>query len=272
MKNILSKKILFIFAIFISILLIFNLTYATDLRGEIENIDLNTVDLNTIDIEDAISYYEENLAQNYSNDELANIIEENSDILLDKGVDPDLISTGTAILRTTNSEDVANIIKNDLNLEEIKESLGESYTTEELIKKVETQITPEKSIKIIFKLLLANYIVKTSLIICFIFFIYSIIITWIIYHKARKHGWASLIPIYRNIVLFKICGFSPWLLLLAFLPILGWAILFIISIIIKFRLAEVFDKGPLFGLGLLLFPTIFKSILAFSKAEYIGLA
>lgn len=271
MKYIIKKIIFFILFFSFTFLILLKPSHATDLRNQIDNIDMNTVDVNNINIDDALSYYEENLTQNYSNDEIANIIEEKSDVLIKKGIDPDLISTGTTILRTSDSKEVANIIKNDLNIEEIKENLGDDYTTEELIKQVEKQMTPEKSIIIFLKLLFANYIFKACLIISLVLFIYSILIIWIIYRKAGKHGWASLIPIYREIVLFQICGFSPWLLLLVLVPVLGWTILFIISIIINFRLAKVFNKGPLFGVGLLFLPTIFKSILAFSKVDYISI-
>ena len=44
--------------------------------------------------------------------------------------------------------------------------------------------------------------------------IYQIIVMWRIFSKAGKPGWASLIPIYNTIVLFQICGLSPYLLLL----------------------------------------------------------
>ncbi len=264
------NKITILFTLLLFILSISNINYCTDLRNEIDNIDINSVNLNKINIDEVISYYEENLSQNYSNDELANIIEENSDILIKKGVNPDLISSGTTILRTTDSNEVINIIKNDLNIDEIKEDLGNNYTTEKLINKVKEQMTPHKSMKIALKLLFTNYVFRFCLCICLILFLYNIIVTWIIYRKAGQQGWASLIPIYKEAVLLKICKFSPWLLLLIFIPILGWFVLYIIFIITNFKLAEVFDKGPLFGLGLLLLPTLFKSILAFSSIKYIS--
>lgn len=273
MKKIWNKKFVFFLLLsFITLMLLFyDMSYASDLKNEINNINLNNIDVNNIDIDDALSYYEDYLSQNYTNDELANIIEQESDTLIQKGIDPDLISTGTSILRTCDSEEVADIIKNDLNIEEIKENLGEDYTTEELFKTVQEQMTPKKYLTISFKLLLSSYIVKICLLISFILLIYSIIITWRIYHKAGKHEWASIIPIYRQIVLFKICGFNPWLLLLIFVPVLGWVILFFISVFMKFRLAKAFDKGFFFGLGLLFFPIIFESILAFSKVKYVGI-
>ena len=51
-------------------------------------------------------------------------------------------------------------------------------------------------------------------------------------------------------------------------PFVGsFAVLFV-SIIDSFRLAKLFGKAPVFGVGLLLLPFIFYSILAFGSAEY----
>lgn len=101
--------------------------------------------------------------------------------------------------------------------------------------------------------------------------IYQIIVMWRIFSKAGKPGWASLIPIYNTIVLFQICGLSPYLLLLIMIPIVGWIVLLIMSIVAQFKLAKAFGKPGIFGVGLLLLNIVFLSILAFDSSEYVGI-
>ena len=99
--------------------------------------------------------------------------------------------------------------------------------------------------------------------------IYSLFITALIFKKAGKNSFATIIPIYRDILHLKICHLSPWLLLLAFIPVLGWIMLIAVAIIARFELSKSFGHGFFFGLGLLLFPIIFRTIIAFSKNEFI---
>ena len=80
------------------------------------------------------------------------------------------------------------------------------------------------------------------------------------------HGH-QFIPIYRNVVMLKICGMSPWWLLLLLVPVLGWIILFVISVASKFMLAESFGKGTGFAFGLWLLAPIFETILVFSRKQ-----
>ena len=92
-----------------------------------------------------------------------------------------------------------------------------------------------------------------------------------IYKKANKKAWAAFVPIYRNITMLKICKMSPWWLLLLLVPIIGWIILWIVSVASKFMLAEAFGKGTGFAFGLWLLAPIFETILVFSrKTKYIG--
>ena len=46
------------------------------------------------------------------------------------------------------------------------------------------------------------------------FYVLIIVAQWKIFVKAGQEGWKALIPIYNVVVLYKIIGLSPWLLLL----------------------------------------------------------
>ncbi len=87
---------------------------------------------------------------------------------------------------------------------------------------------------------------------------------WKIFEKGGEAGWKCLIPIYNLYVLIKIAGKPGWWLLLTLIPLVGIAILLITMI----ALAERFDKGALFGVGLFLLGFIFFPLLAFDGSEY----
>lgn len=103
--------------------------------------------------------------------------------------------------------------------------------------------------------------------------IIQIIACWKLFTKAGEQGWKSIIPIYNVITLFKISGLSPWIVcayLLGFIPVVGGLIVLGIGIYQSYNLAKSFGKGTGFTVGLVLLPSIFYMILAFSKDEYIG--
>lgn len=92
----------------------------------------------------------------------------------------------------------------------------------------------------------------------------SILPMWKIFEKAGQDGWKSIIPIYNTIILLKICGLSPFLVILSFIPY----VTFILSIILWYNLSKAFGKGIGFTLGLIFLDVIFLFILAFDSSEY----
>lgn len=91
---------------------------------------------------------------------------------------------------------------------------------------------------------------------------------WIIFSKAGKPGWASLIPIYNTIVMLDIAGKPWWWFFLLMIPVVG----LILAIMVVIDFAKAFGKGTGFAIGLILPPTalVFVPILAFGSAEYLG--
>jgi len=96
---------------------------------------------------------------------------------------------------------------------------------------------------------------------------FYLISMWKIFVKAKKPGWAALIPFYSTIIELEILG-RPWwfLLLMVFVPIANM----VIAIILLLDFARVFGKSVGFGLGLVFLSAIFIPILAFSDARYVG--
>lgn len=105
------------------------------------------------------------------------------------------------------------------------------------------------------------------------FWILVIVAQWKLFVKAGEEGWKSIIPIYNTVVLFKIIGLNPWLVLLYLLsgiPIVGTIVLIALGIIVAIKTAKAFGQESAFAIGLFLLPQIFQMILGFGSAEYVG--
>ena len=92
----------------------------------------------------------------------------------------------------------------------------------------------------------------------------SIIPVWLIYIKAGKPGWASIIPVYSTLVLLDILGKPWWFLFLFFIPVIG----IVIGVWMTNLLSKSFGKGIGFTIGLLFLPIIFYPILGYGSSTY----
>ena len=235
------------------------------IQEQIEYYAQNMVDGASITKEDILKVYDA-ISEEYSPEDIADMLEENAKEIQAQGVDKELIEAGANFIRTTDEKEIRKIIENDINFEGIQEKIEKGYRPEEILSSVVQEMSNTKKVEIATKVVLSNKIVKTVIAILIILFIYGTILRWRIYTKAGKPGWAAIIPVYRQIVMYQVCGLSPWLMLLWFVPILGWLVITIIAIMKRFCLAKEFGRGSLFGFGLLFLPVIFQSILAFHPA------
>lgn len=220
------------------------------------------VDAEDITKEDILKLYDEVIEQ-YSPETIADMLEENAKEIEAQGVSKEVIAAGANFIRETDTESIRQIIEDDIDIEEVKEKIKQGYTADQILSSMVEEAPMEKKIEIGTKLLLSNRMIKTILTIMIILFIYGTILRWVIYEKAGKHGFAAIIPLYRQIVMYQVCGLSPWLMLLWLVPIFGWIAMFVIAIMKRFCLAKEFGRGSLFGFGLLFLSPIFQSILAF---------
>ena len=92
---------------------------------------------------------------------------------------------------------------------------------------------------------------------------FTLICHWIIFEKAGRKGWESLIPLYNLYVFFKIIGRPLSNLLWLLLPFAGMIVL-LVKVMGSF--SRSFGKGAGFAWGLALFPLIFDAIMAFDKS------
>ena len=116
-------------------------------------------------------------------------------------------------------------------------------------------------------------LISTYSMIFIAFYVLIIVAQWKIFVKAGQEGWKAIIPIYNVVILYKIIGLSPWLLLLyllAAVPVIGWIISFVLSIVSMVKLGKAFNQSTGFIIGLIFLTPIFQMILGFGKAEYVG--
>ena len=101
-------------------------------------------------------------------------------------------------------------------------------------------------------------------IICFVIVIFEIAAIWRLYEKADQAGWAAFVPIYDLYILLEIADKPGWWLLLFFIP----GVSFVVNCLVFIAIAQNFNKGIGFGLGLIFLPFIFIPIIAFGDAQY----
>lgn len=91
-----------------------------------------------------------------------------------------------------------------------------------------------------------------------------VISMWFVFKKAKKPGWAAIIPIYNTLVLLEIIKRPWWWILLMFIPLVN----IVVYIIVHFDLAKAFGKGGGMALLLIFLPFIGYPVLAFGDAKY----
>jgi len=92
-----------------------------------------------------------------------------------------------------------------------------------------------------------------------------VIAMWRIFEKAKKPGWAAIIPFYNVYVQLEIVGRPGWWLTLYFIPLVN----IVVSLIVAIDMAKAFGKSTAFGvIGLWLFSIIGYLMLGYGKAQY----
>lgn len=132
-------------------------------------------------------------------------------------------------------------------------------------------------------ILLALFAIFVS-VICSVLFISKRIGMWGLFSKAGEKEWKSIVPIYNQITLLKICKLKSWYILLYLdfiIPIIGYmagrdvkwiTIIMLIGLVIyrymiSIRLDHIYKKGDVFSFFMAFFPSILFPVLGCSKNE-----
>lgn len=103
-----------------------------------------------------------------------------------------------------------------------------------------------------------------AIIIYLIILVLLIVSYWMIFEKAGKPGWASIIPIYNAVVLLQVAKKPVWWIILLLIPFVN----LIVYIVLLNAISKVFGKGGGFTVGLFFLPFIFFPILGLGSAKY----
>lgn len=230
---------------------------------------INSEGLTQSILSDVIELYT-NLTESYSNEQIADMIDDCKGNLSEYGVPEENLDSVTTVLRNLNTTQTKEVL-DKININEISQKLSNGESLQTIVNYIMQSMTATEKVDLVVSILLSANIIRTVLIVLLVIFVYRTLLRCVIYKKAGKHAWAPFIPIYRNVVMLKICGMSPWWLLLLLVPIVGWIGLWLVSVASKFMLAEKFGRGVAFSFGLWLLAPIFETILAVSrKIQYIG--
>ena len=272
-KNV-KKIVLMLIVVFCIFYMLFsNKVNAANMEEDLNNIinstSANIENIDDISNEEILNIYDE-ITDKYTNEEIADIILDNKEqISSEVGISEGVVEAGAEFVRNTSKEAIRDIISDEKNIDKIKESLKQGASAGDAVASIVEDTTIMEKIELFVKILLANNIINTIFWVLIILFIYCTITRCVIYKKAGKNWLAGIIPFYRQITMYKICGLSPFLMLLWLVPILGWIVMFIIGIMKRILLAENFGRGGLFGLGILILSPLFYTILAFNpNIEY----
>lgn len=130
-----------------------------------------------------------------------------------------------------------------------------------------------------------------AIVIGLIYFVLRVIADWKIFTKAGRAGWKSIVPVLCEYEEFDMCWKGSigliyaigmilcqcvsmyvkqpqnWLVILMGVVSLG---LLVLQCMQSMRLARSFGKGTGFGIGLFFLGPIFRLVLGFGSAQYIG--
>ena len=258
------KRIVMLMLLIIFIIGIETNYASSDMASQVQKyIETENIDTSNISQQDILDAYDQ-IADSYSKEEIIGLIEENEDKLKEQGISDSTIEAGKTILETTDEEEVKQIIKENVDIKDIQEKIEQGYTPEEIVSSIIEEMPAEQKINTVGRVILSSQIVKNVLYIILALFIYCTIMRAIIYHKAGKNAIAAFIPIYRQVTMYRICDLSLGYMLLWLLPIVGWLCLIMLAIMKRIYLAKNFGKGIGFGIGLIILPPVFLTILAFN--------
>lgn len=210
------------------------------------------------------------LTKNYTNNEIVEMIEQHRSELEKNNIKMDNIDSVTNLLKMIDTKQLSKIVA-QVDVNEIATKIENGENIQSILNSITGAMTPVEKVNFVMDILLSAQSVKNILVLLIVLFIYRTLLRCVIYKKAGQKAWAPFIPIYRNVVMLKICGMSPWWLLLLLIPVIGWILLLVVSVASKFMLAEAFGKGTVFAFGLCLLAPIFETIIVFSrKTTYIG--
>ncbi|MCQ1945986.1 MULTISPECIES: DUF5684 domain-containing protein [unclassified Arthrobacter] len=86
------------------------------------------------------------------------------------------------------------------------------------------------------------------------------------FKKAGRKPWEAFVPVYAQVVLFRIAGMSGWWFLAMLVPVLN----IVAAVLLAINLAKVFGQGVLIAVLIILFGVFVYFYLSYGSARYFG--
>ncbi|WP_438353808.1 DUF5684 domain-containing protein [Microbacterium sp. CJ88] len=110
----------------------------------------------------------------------------------------------------------------------------------------------------------------TTTVLSVVLYLWTALALSAVFRKSGEESWKGWVPIYNQVVLLRLGGFSGWFLLLLLFPIVGWIVLYAVQVIACHRVNLAFGLGPgMTVLAALLFP-VWASVVGFGSARWLG--
>ncbi|MEH3088987.1 MAG: DUF5684 domain-containing protein [Microbacterium arborescens] len=91
-----------------------------------------------------------------------------------------------------------------------------------------------------------------------------------LFRKTGEEPWQGWVPVLNVAAVLRLGGFSPWLVLVGLVPVLGWIALYVLVVVAAHRVGRDFGAGPgMTVLAALLF-VVWASILGLGPARWRG--
>ncbi|MEV8267999.1 DUF5684 domain-containing protein [Microbacterium sp. NPDC076911] len=91
-----------------------------------------------------------------------------------------------------------------------------------------------------------------------------------VFRKSGDEAWNAWVPVYNQVILLRLGGLSPWLLLFWLIPGLGWLAVWIAQVIACHHINLAFGvNAAMTALAALLFP-VWAAVLGFGSARWLG--
>ncbi len=91
-----------------------------------------------------------------------------------------------------------------------------------------------------------------------------------VFRKSGVEGWKAWVPILNSVVLLQLAGLSPWALLVALVPVLGWIALVVLFALAYYRLNVAFGFGAGMTVLAVLAAPVWASVIGWGSARWVG--
>lgn len=91
-----------------------------------------------------------------------------------------------------------------------------------------------------------------------------------VFRKVGEEQWQAWVPVWNSAVLLRVGGYSPWLVLLALVPVLGQVAFLVVFVMACHRITLGFGYGPGMTVVSALWNPVWASVLAWGGSTWSG--